>query len=157
PALAHAREVLVTLLVSLLEAPLRVLEPGRRVGVGVDHDRVAVQRLRLVADVRRARDEQPGQQRGEATCASHPHSFVAGRARSYENPPVARRRIRGARQLARAGGIMKLDPRKTWRLVEERLARERDPGRRRNLETLLAHMKAEMSGDLDGLMATVAE
>ena len=52
---------------------------------------------------------------------------------------------------------MKLDPRKTWRLVEERLTRERDPARRRNLETILAHMKAEMAGDLDGLMATVAE
>ena len=38
---------------------------------------------------------------------------------------------------------MKLDPSKTWRLVEARLARERDPRRRRNLETVLAHMKAE--------------
>jgi ketosteroid isomerase-like protein len=52
---------------------------------------------------------------------------------------------------------MKLDPSKTWRLVEVRLARERDPRRRRNLETLLAHMKAEATGDLDALMATVAE
>lgn len=52
---------------------------------------------------------------------------------------------------------MKLDPRKTWRLVEARLARERDPRRKRNLETLLAHMKAESAGDLDALLATVAE
>lgn len=52
---------------------------------------------------------------------------------------------------------MKLDPRKTWRLVEARLAREQDPRRRRNLESVLAHMKAEAAGDLDALMATVAE
>lgn len=51
---------------------------------------------------------------------------------------------------------MKLDPSKTWRKVEQRLARETDPKLRRNLETVLAHMKAEASGDLDALMATVA-
>ena len=52
---------------------------------------------------------------------------------------------------------MKLDPRKTWKLVEARLASERDPRRRRNLETVLAHMQAEASGDLDRLMATVSD
>lgn len=52
---------------------------------------------------------------------------------------------------------MKLDPSKTWRLVEARLARESDPRRRRNLETVLAHMKAEAGGDLDGLMGTVSD
>jgi len=52
---------------------------------------------------------------------------------------------------------MKLEPRKTWRLVAERLLRERDPRRRRNLETVLAHMKAEAAGDLNALMATVTE
>jgi ketosteroid isomerase-like protein len=52
---------------------------------------------------------------------------------------------------------MRIDPTRTWRKVEERLARERDPRRRRNLETVLAHMKAEAKGDLEGLMATVAE
>lgn len=52
---------------------------------------------------------------------------------------------------------MKLDPSKTWRKVEERLARESDPRLRRNLETVLAHMKAEAAGDLDALMATVAD
>ena len=52
---------------------------------------------------------------------------------------------------------MRIDPTLTWRKVEQRLARETDPRRRRNLETVLAHMKAEMSADLDGLMATVAE
>ena len=52
---------------------------------------------------------------------------------------------------------MRIDPTKTWRKVEERLARERDPRLRRNLETVLAHMKAEAAPDLDALMATVAE
>ena len=52
---------------------------------------------------------------------------------------------------------MRIDPTKTWRAVEARLARERDPRRRRNLETVLAHMRAEAAPDLDALMATVAE
>lgn len=41
-------------------------------------------------------------------------------------------------------------------MVEERLARERDPKRRRNLEVVLAHMKAEAACDLERLMATVS-
>jgi hypothetical protein len=52
---------------------------------------------------------------------------------------------------------MKIDPNNTWRKVEERLKRETDPKRRRNLETVLAHMKAEAAGDLDGLMATLTD
>jgi hypothetical protein len=52
---------------------------------------------------------------------------------------------------------MRIDPTKTWRKVEERLGRERNPRLRRNLETVLAHMKAEAVPDLDGLMATIAE
>jgi hypothetical protein len=50
---------------------------------------------------------------------------------------------------------MPIDPNNTWRKVEQRLARETEPKRRRNLETVLAHMKAEAAGDLDGLMATI--
>ena len=50
---------------------------------------------------------------------------------------------------------MKIDPNNTWRKVEERLKHETRPRLRRNLETLLAHMKAETVGDLDGLMATI--
>jgi hypothetical protein len=50
---------------------------------------------------------------------------------------------------------MKIDPSNTWRKVEERLKWEKEPKRRRNLETVLAHMKAETVGDLDGLMATI--
>ena len=52
---------------------------------------------------------------------------------------------------------MRIDPTKTWRKVEARLARERNPRLRRNLETVLAHMKAEAAADLEALMATVAE
>jgi hypothetical protein len=50
-----------------------------------------------------------------------------------------------------------IDPTRTWALVEERLSGETDPRRRHNLEVVLAHMKAEAAGDLDGLMATVSE
>jgi len=50
-----------------------------------------------------------------------------------------------------------IDPNKTWAVVEERLAVEADPVLRRNLETVLAHMKAEAVGDLDGLLATLAD
>lgn len=50
-----------------------------------------------------------------------------------------------------------IDPRVTWKKVEERLETEQDPVLRRNLETLLTHMKAEMAGDVDGLLATLTE
>jgi hypothetical protein len=52
---------------------------------------------------------------------------------------------------------VKLDPTRTWRKVEERLAHETDARLRRNLETVLAHMKAEAAGDLDALLRTVAD
>lgn len=50
-----------------------------------------------------------------------------------------------------------IDPTVTWARVEERLARESDPTLRRNLETLLAHMKAEADGDIDGLLDTLSD
>lgn len=50
-----------------------------------------------------------------------------------------------------------IDPNRTWAAVEERLTTETDPTRRRNLEVVLEHMKAEAAGDLDRLMATVSE
>jgi hypothetical protein len=50
-----------------------------------------------------------------------------------------------------------IDQNLTWSVVEERLAAETDPVLRRNLEQLLVHMKAEAAGDLDTLMATVAD
>jgi len=52
--------------------------------------------------------------------------------------------------------MTRLDPTKTWRKVEERLAHEKDDRRRVLLENVLAHMKAETAGDIDGLMATLA-
>ena len=50
-----------------------------------------------------------------------------------------------------------IDQAVTWRKVEERLAVETDPTLRRNLETVLAHMKAESAGDLDGLLGTLSD
>lgn len=49
-----------------------------------------------------------------------------------------------------------IDPRKNWAMAERLLAKERDPRRRRNLETLIAHSKAEAKPDFEALMATVA-
>lgn len=49
-----------------------------------------------------------------------------------------------------------IDPRKNWALAEQRLATEKDAKRRRNLETLIAHSKAEARPDFEALMATVA-
>jgi hypothetical protein len=49
-----------------------------------------------------------------------------------------------------------IDPRKNWRLAEQRLAEEKDPRRQRILETLIAHAKAEASADFPALMETVA-
>src|SRR4051794_22222051 len=50
-----------------------------------------------------------------------------------------------------------IDPNKTWAKVEERLAQETDPVLRRNLATVLEHMKAEAAGDLDGLVNTLGD
>jgi hypothetical protein len=50
-----------------------------------------------------------------------------------------------------------IDPQVTWQKAEARLATETDPVLRRNLELLIAHMKAEANLDLDGLMATISE
>jgi hypothetical protein len=50
-----------------------------------------------------------------------------------------------------------IDQHRTWKKVEERLALETDPILRRNLDTLLQHMKAEAALDMDKLMATVSE
>lgn len=50
-----------------------------------------------------------------------------------------------------------IDPTRTWRTVEQRLAVEQDPQVRRNLEIVRDHMRAEAAADLDALMATVSE
>ena len=52
---------------------------------------------------------------------------------------------------------MRIDPNKTWRLVEERLAAETNPRRRRNLELVLAHMQAEARADIEGVVATLSD
>lgn len=52
---------------------------------------------------------------------------------------------------------MTFDQRLTWKAVEERLAVEQDPVLRRNLETVLEHMRAEASLSVDRLMATMSE
>ncbi|MFP6605870.1 MAG: nuclear transport factor 2 family protein [Myxococcota bacterium] len=52
---------------------------------------------------------------------------------------------------------MKIDPNKTWRKVEERLAVETDPILARNLQVVLNHMKAEAKLDLDGLIDTLSD
>jgi hypothetical protein len=50
-----------------------------------------------------------------------------------------------------------IDPNRTWAKVEKGLAVETDPVLRRNLETVLEHMKAEAVGDIDGLLATLSD
>jgi hypothetical protein len=50
-----------------------------------------------------------------------------------------------------------IDPNRTWTAVEERLAAERDPRRRRNLELVVAHMKAEARADIEGVVATLCD
>jgi hypothetical protein len=50
-----------------------------------------------------------------------------------------------------------IDPRVTFGKVEERLESETDPVLRRNLETLLTHMRSEAVGDIDGLLETLSE
>ncbi len=52
---------------------------------------------------------------------------------------------------------MKMDPNKTWRLVEERLEAETSPRRRHVLELVLAHMKCEAQADIEGVLATLSD
>jgi hypothetical protein len=50
-----------------------------------------------------------------------------------------------------------IDPARTWAKVEQRLQVETDPMLKRNLETILQHMKAEAAGVVDGLLDTLSE
>ncbi|MCU1461780.1 MAG: hypothetical protein JWO37_1855 [Acidimicrobiales bacterium] len=52
---------------------------------------------------------------------------------------------------------MIIDPNVTWAKVESRLATETDPVLRRNLETVLEHMRSEAAGDIDGLLRTLSD
>ncbi len=56
-----------------------------------------------------------------------------------------------------SNNMLKIDPRRTYRAVEERLRAETNPKRRRNLAMLLTHLKAETRGDIDALVATVTD
>jgi hypothetical protein len=49
-----------------------------------------------------------------------------------------------------------IDCRKNWEMPERLLAEETDPIRRRNLQIMIDHGKAEAKPDFDALMATVA-
>jgi hypothetical protein len=55
------------------------------------------------------------------------------------------------------GAAMKIDPNKTWKRVEERLAVETDPLLVRNLQVVLEHMRAEAKLDIAGLLDTLSE
>lgn len=47
------------------------------------------------------------------------------------------------------------DPDLTWKPIEERLLRERDPRRRKLLGEVRDHMRSEITGDFEGLMDTL--
>jgi hypothetical protein len=50
-----------------------------------------------------------------------------------------------------------IDPSSGWRAVDARLQRTENPRHRKMLEVLIGHMKAEMIGDLDGMMAGLVQ
>jgi hypothetical protein len=52
---------------------------------------------------------------------------------------------------------LKFDQSISWRQLEERLQRTTDPRHRKMLQTVIDHARAETRGDVDGLMATLAE
>ena len=52
---------------------------------------------------------------------------------------------------------MQRNPNLTWKLVEQRLAETANPIHKRNLELVLAHMKAEARADIEGVVATLTE
>lgn len=52
---------------------------------------------------------------------------------------------------------MHIDPNRTWQLVERRIAEETSPRRRRNLELVRDHMRAEARADIEGVVATLTE
>jgi hypothetical protein len=49
------------------------------------------------------------------------------------------------------------DPDQSWAPLEERIAKETDPRRRQVLEQVRDHMRTEIGGDHEGLMATLAD
>ena len=51
----------------------------------------------------------------------------------------------------------KFDPDQSWAPLEARIATEENPRRRQLLEKVRDHMRTEISGDLEGLMDTLAD
>lgn len=49
------------------------------------------------------------------------------------------------------------DPERSWKPVEERIEREKDPRRRQLLEQVRDHLRTEIRGELDALMATLVD
>ena len=45
----------------------------------------------------------------------------------------------------------------SWARAQQRLETETDPVLRRNLETIVAHMRTEAAGDIDGLLETLSD
>jgi limonene-1,2-epoxide hydrolase len=55
------------------------------------------------------------------------------------------------------GELRKFDPDQSWAPLDARISKERDPRRREVLERVRDHMRTEISGDFDGLMATLTD
>jgi hypothetical protein len=51
---------------------------------------------------------------------------------------------------------MYIDPEITWKLPAKRLEAEKNPRIRRNLESLVKHMKSEVRGDTESVLATLS-
>ena len=80
------------------------------------------------------------------------------RAQHFVHRTLPRDRVAAAQRAGlRCQPMPVIEQTRTWAAVEERLATETDPILRRNLELVLAHMKAEAAGDLDGLLVTLAD
>jgi limonene-1,2-epoxide hydrolase len=51
----------------------------------------------------------------------------------------------------------RFDPEQSWQPLEERIAREQDPRCKQLLEQVRDHMRTEIKGDFEGLMATLID
>jgi hypothetical protein len=52
--------------------------------------------------------------------------------------------------------MLEFNPSKTWTSIQEKLDKTTDPRHRQMLGEVLAHAKAEVAGDLEGVMATLS-
>lgn len=53
--------------------------------------------------------------------------------------------------------VTEFDPDQSWAPLEARIAVEKDPRRRQVLSKVRDHMRTEITGDLEGLMATLSD